>query len=128
MDTFNTRPEGKVFNDAHFWVEWATFGHIANAPADSNGIPKNINTIDGNLTRSSGKKSSKDTHGGRFACAIGAKESDNLTFQNIERNTAHCEEIAVVLGEIFNMNHKASPSSQQKAGYQVANFFKINRS
>jgi len=26
------------------------------------------------------------------------------------------------------MNHKASPSSQQKAGYQVANFFKINRS
>jgi hypothetical protein len=128
MDTFDACPKGKVFNYAHFWVERATFGHIANALSDSDGIPKNINTIDSNLTRGSGKKSSKDTHGGGFTCAIGAKESDYLAFQDIEGNTAHCEEIAVVLGEIFNMNHKASPSSQQKAGYQVANFFKINRS
>jgi hypothetical protein len=128
MDTFDTCPEGKVFNNAHFRVERATFGHIANAFTDCNGIPKNINTIDSNLTRGSGKKASKDTHGGGFTCTIGAKESDDLTFQNIEGNTAHCKKIAVVLGEIFNMNHKASPSSQQKAGYQVANFFKINRS
>jgi hypothetical protein len=128
MNTFNASPEGKVFDNAHFWVERATFGHIPNAFTDCDWIPKNINTIDGNLTRGSGKKASKYAHGGGFACAIGAKETNNLTFQNIEGNTPHCEEIAVVLGEIFNMNHKASPSSQQKAGYQVANFFKINRS
>ena len=66
MYTFDTCPEGKVFNDAHFWIEWATFGHVANALSDSDGIPKHINTIDGDLTRGSGKKTSEDAHGGDF--------------------------------------------------------------
>lgn len=128
MNTLDTSPKGEVFDNAHFWIEWATFGHVTNAPTDCNGIPKNINAIDGNLTGGGGKKACKYAHGGGFTCAVGTKEPNNLAFEDIKGDSPHSEEITVILGKIFNMNHKASPSSQQQAGYQVANLFKINRS
>src|SRR5262249_23645408 len=93
-------PEKQVFHDAHFPVQRAVLRHVADSPADFDGLPEDVKSVDGGFARGSGEVAGEDAHGGRFAGAVGSQEADNLPGGDVEGNVLHGGIIAVVLGQV----------------------------
>ncbi len=50
MKTLEAGAELKILLDAHFRIERAVFGHVADAAADLDGLPKDIESVNRRLT------------------------------------------------------------------------------
>src|SRR5207244_3152746 len=64
VDALDAGPEVEVFGDAHLGVERAVFRHVADPAADLDGVPEDVEAVDGGLARGGGQVAGQNAHGG----------------------------------------------------------------
>src|SRR5207249_234745 len=79
---------GQVLDDAHFGVQRAALGEVADLAAHGDGIPEHVEAVDGGAAGGRGEVAGEDAHGGGLARAVGAEEADHLAAFDVERHVA----------------------------------------
>jgi len=106
VDFFEFGAKAEEFVDAHVGVEGDVFGHVADAFADFEGVGDDVVAGDADFAVGGGKISGEDLHGGAFAGAVGAEETDDLALVDMEADVLDGAETGVGLGEVIDFDHK----------------------
>ena len=104
VDALDAGAEVEVFVDAHFFIEGAAFGHVADLGANGDRVPENIEPGDGGAAGGRGEIASQDAHGGGFARPVGAEEADDLAGRHVEADVADRGIVAIVFRQIADVN------------------------
>src|SRR5262245_42279599 len=116
VQSLDASAEAEIFGDAHLGVKRTVLRHVADAAADLEGVPEDVETVDGGGAGGGRQEAGEDAHGGRLAGAVGAKEADDAATRHVEGDITNGGVIAVELGELFDVNHGGNSSSGEGWG------------
>ena len=104
-DALQFGDESEICGDLHFRVERGSFGQVADAFLDLDGLLEDIETGDAGLSRRGRKKAGEDAHRRRFPGAVLAEESDDLALTHFEGDVFDRDIASVSLGQAFDFDH-----------------------
>ena len=99
-------PKEHVFLDAHFGVQRHALGQVADIPPHVHRLVHDIEAGDAGDAAGGRQEGCQDAHGGRLAGTVGAEEADNLAMRHVEGDVADGGVVAVVLGELADVDHE----------------------
>src|SRR5262249_14618447 len=104
--------------DAHLGGEGAVLRHVADAAAHLEGVPEDVEAVDGGGAGSGRQEAGKDPHGGGLAGAVGPEEADDAAARHVEGDVADGGVVAVELGESVNVDHGGNSSSGNRGSFR----------
>src|SRR5690606_11913222 len=98
--------ELEVVFDRHVAVQGRRFGQVADALAHFVGEDVHVVAAHAGGAFAGADVGGQHLHGGGLAGAVGAEKAQHLALVNVERHVFKGFEVAVELGDAFDLNHR----------------------
>src|SRR5438874_1895508 len=105
MQTLDAGTKTQVFPDTHVGIKRAILRHVTDAPPDFDGFPENVEAVNRSPAGGRRQVAGQDAQSRRLAGSIGAEKTNDLALGNLKRYVANGSVIAVVFGQIGNVDH-----------------------
>ena len=100
--------EAQVLVHRHVQVEGGLLGEVADLLFGVEGISQHVDACHADPSRGGGEVAREDVHGGGLTRAVGPEEADDLALADGEADVVHGAIGAVVLDQMFDLNHDRS--------------------
>src|SRR5690348_10451365 len=97
-NVFEPRHEHEVILDAHFGVEWRSFGKITDAFLHLERLFENVEAGDSRFAGTWRQEARQNSHGGCFTGSIWTEKTNDVTFLDRKRNLVDGNVTCVFLG------------------------------
>ena len=97
--------EVQVLVHRHVQVEGRLLGQVADLLFGVEGIPQHVDARHADPSRRGGEVAREDVHGGGLTRAVGPEEADDLALADGEADVVHGAVGAVVLDQMFDLDH-----------------------